>query len=73
MVRTDIFRKQKGIYYPPRMTAFDMEAIDILAGTIKEDGETPVPDINTGEAGDDFWDTKSLTYDRSWGADDDEE
>ena len=73
MVKEDISIKQKGIYYPPRITAFDIETIDILAGSggKKEDGETPVPDINTGEFGEDFFNTKSFSYDPAWG--DDEE
>ena len=64
------FQKTKRDLLSPRITALDMEAIDILAGT-KAYGETKVND-GTGN-GDDLLGTKRLTYDSSWGADDDEE
>ena len=67
MVKENISIKQKGIYYPPRIKAFDIETIDILAGS--GDGETEVGDA--GGNGDDLFGTKSLSYDPAWG--DDEE
>ena len=68
MVKENISIKQKGIYYPPELTAFDIESIDILAGS-GEDGETEIPDA--GGNGDDILGTKSLSYDPAW--EDDEE
>ena len=68
------FNKTERDILPPRIKALDIESIDILAGSggKKEDGETPVPDINTGEFGEDFFGpTKSHSYDPAWG--DDEE
>ena len=62
MVKENISRKQKGIYYPPRIKAFDIESIDILAGSGgKVDGETEIKDAE-GE----LELTKSLSYDPAW-------
>lgn len=69
MVKEDTSRKHKGIYYPPRITAFDIEPIDILAGT--DGGETPGHQIENDSGEFDWGSTKSLSYDPAWG--DDEE
>ena len=65
------FKKTERDILPPRITAFDIESIDILAdsGEKKEDGETEIPDA--GGNGDDILGTKSLSYDPAW--EDDEE
>ena len=61
------FNKTERDILPPRITAFDIETIDILAGS--GDGETEIPDA--GGNGDDILGTKSLSYDHAW--EDDEE
>lgn len=73
MVKEDISIKQKGIYYPPEIKyfVFDTEP-HILANT----AETNMGSANAGTGdgsgfGDDFFGTKSLSYDPAWG--DDEE
>lgn len=75
MVKEDISRKHKGIYYPPEIKYFEFDTEPhILAGSDPAETNNGSANAGTGDGsgfGEDFFGTKSLSYDPAWG--DDEE